>query len=410
MIPRNHPQYVEIEAFEDHELTICVAYEMAIRSPEVVAIINKNLYDNSYWYSIDLICKINLILDAYKTDNIQRLSEVKSLFHHRDKYLKDVLYSFLYINNKKIFHTIRLQDMYKERDYTSLVTVKKFYELTVQLQCDLSDTEQAVKHINFGDGISIDLNIVEGHVSFYEAFRELENIGTNSTNKELSAIRREIENFYEGLHEDEHTVIKKMIELNLDQIDASNEYNPLYHLAEEDAKKLLDVYYLNTYNADRTFSMKNLYLKYIFIGIYDDRFKFDIEGELLPAPIDPMDSIPEIDIENEHYKIKRKRPLLRSAKVADNIVLTSNRKELNAQIELLMKKVEMRNKFLSMINIYDLFVDNTEDTSKPPINDTEKIADIFFLYDNMKIYDKEKEFIQATYTQLIKNLNKSLKK
>ncbi len=404
MIPRNHPQYVDIENFEEHEFTIAVAYEAAIRSPETIQIINRTLHMNTYWYSIDLLSKINMILDKFGITNIISPSEVKGLFDQGNVELKGMLSGLLFEDYYNIYYTTKVQEDHESREYEYLEITKKFYAL---MQKFLNDTKPIEQHsktqtIDFKNGSQIDLNILENEKNFIDMFKYFESIDNFNEEDVSSEAKREIANFYKSLESSEQNVIKKMISLNVGLAQSPQEYKLLYSLSSEEADRLLNEYYLDTYCGNDTATLAHLHLKYNFIGIYDDRL--DMYG--IPKQYDFTKNIPEIDVQNEHFTIERSRPLLRSAKVADNIVLTSNRKELNAQIELLMKKVEMRNKFLSMINIYDLFVDNTEDTSKPPINDQEKIADIFFLYDNMKIYDKEKEVIQATYTQLIKNLNK----
>ena len=382
MIPRNHPQYVDIENFEDHELTICIAYEMAIRSPDVIRIINRNLCYNSYWYAIDVLCRTNLILSKYGIKPIDSLSAINTIVGDRSTNpdLKKALKSFSPSMDSEIYVAVIPRGL--NYRYTAKLDISyQFYTLVEKLQSEM-------------DGIC-----------FEDVFIELENIGTEENLDNLIESAQAIESFYKSLTPNEQNFIKKLIVLNIYKNDREMHYNFLYTIPKSNANTLQYKYYLDTFDKDDICTMQKLHLSYTFINIYDNRvsMKMDKDEPVYNFTITPyMTSLTVLT--DEPLVILRQRPLLKMAKTVEDFVMNLPKTDFIAQIDWVKKRYEDLEKAAKSIGMPSIFFpDNTKDDKKPYKNKN-VLADIFFLYDNTKIirkkYDKQKEKIEAEHSDI----------
>lgn len=393
MIPRNHPQYVDIENFEDHELTICIAYEMAIRSPEVIKIINKNLHKNTLWYAIDVLCRVNLILSHYNIQPVATLSEINRIERrvHSQEAMNELRFFTNTIDRKIDFAFYFINEDCKFTD--DLNMVYQFYSLVEKLQSDIDAA------------------------CFEDAFIDLENIGREKNLDRYIESAQNIENFYIGLTEDKQNTINTLIELNIYKSDPEMHNDILFAISKNDAEVLLRNYYLDTFDKDGKCTMENLHILYSFIHIDDMRVKTKIIKNMSVATNILGDEY-EYSFASERYltgsifftdkplEVLWQRPLLKMAKTVDSVVINLPKKDFLAQIEWIKKKYEALEEASKRIGISSIIFPNNKNNIKKPYQNKKILADTFFLYDNTKIirkkYDKEKKIKQAKHLELIR--------
>ncbi len=119
-LKRSDEQYLEIEGFEDYELTQCMTYELAIRNPLNIKKINQTIkfYNDNKNYIEDYIGRkygiYNKITEEYDFDS-KLYHECSSAFYQLDKMIGDI--EIFYTNNitDSEFENIQKKTYYKDK-------------------------------------------------------------------------------------------------------------------------------------------------------------------------------------------------------------------------------------------------------------------------------------------------------